>query len=164
MISRVYCSDFPWLPFPCWDFSLPVSLRLFELYFLQAYMMACVWNCYRYVTSRGSSEILLYVTTNDTTVSLLSLPVSYQDQRHNMVQDVWQKQIAQWHMLTGLQTYWKRKRHQQPFHVFFLSLSQSTWVIQFQITLCEPDFIIVCSLQPNQSFSQFSVGLANPAI
>lgn len=35
----------------------------------QAYLITCVWNCYRYVTSRGSSEVLLYVTTNDTTVS-----------------------------------------------------------------------------------------------
>lgn len=47
----------------------------------QAYLIACVWNCYRYVTGRGSSEILLYVTTNDTTVSqlgwsILSRPTS----------------------------------------------------------------------------------------
>uniref|UniRef100_A0A8C2WXQ7 Lysosomal protein transmembrane 4 beta n=1 Tax=Cyclopterus lumpus TaxID=8103 RepID=A0A8C2WXQ7_CYCLU len=35
----------------------------------QAYLMACVWNCYRYVSGRGASEILLYVTTNDTTVN-----------------------------------------------------------------------------------------------
>lgn len=39
----------------------------------QAYLIACVWNCYRYVTSRGSSEVLLYVTTNDTTVSRKNL-------------------------------------------------------------------------------------------
>lgn len=37
----------------------------------QAYLIACVWNCYRYVSGRGTSEILLYVTTNDTTVSHL---------------------------------------------------------------------------------------------
>ncbi|RVE62210.1 hypothetical protein OJAV_G00154760 [Oryzias javanicus] len=35
----------------------------------KAYLIACVWNCYRYVSGRGSSELLLYVTT-DTTVLL----------------------------------------------------------------------------------------------
>ncbi|XP_054638355.1 lysosomal-associated transmembrane protein 4B-like [Dunckerocampus dactyliophorus] len=38
----------------------------------KAYLLACVWNCYRYVCSRGTAEILLYVTTNDTTVLLPS--------------------------------------------------------------------------------------------
>ncbi|KAF3691542.1 Matrilin-4 Precursor [Channa argus] len=33
----------------------------------KAYLVACVWNCHRYVSGRGTSEILLYVTTNDTT-------------------------------------------------------------------------------------------------
>ncbi|KAK0131865.1 Lysosomal-associated transmembrane protein 4B [Merluccius polli] len=34
----------------------------------KAYLIACVWNCYRYVSGRGGSEVPLYVTTNDTTV------------------------------------------------------------------------------------------------
>ncbi|KAM9798672.1 lysosomal-associated transmembrane protein 4B-like [Neosynchiropus ocellatus] len=34
----------------------------------KAYLIACVWNCYRYVCGRGSAEVLLYVTTNDMTV------------------------------------------------------------------------------------------------
>ncbi|MEQ2245912.1 Lysosomal-associated transmembrane protein 4B, partial [Ilyodon furcidens] len=33
----------------------------------KAYLIACVWNCYRYVSGRGGSGILLYITTNDTT-------------------------------------------------------------------------------------------------
>lgn len=36
---------------------------------LQAYLIGCVWNCYRYVSGRGTTEVLVYVTTNDTTVS-----------------------------------------------------------------------------------------------
>lgn len=35
----------------------------------QAYLIGCVWNCYRYVSGRGTTEVLVYVTTNDTTVS-----------------------------------------------------------------------------------------------
>uniref|UniRef100_A0A146ZYA8 Lysosomal-associated transmembrane protein 4B n=1 Tax=Fundulus heteroclitus TaxID=8078 RepID=A0A146ZYA8_FUNHE len=36
----------------------------------KAYLIACVWNCYRYVSGRGASQILLYVTSNETTVLL----------------------------------------------------------------------------------------------
>lgn len=37
---------------------------------LQAYLICCVWNCYRYVSGRGTTEVLVYVTTNDTAVSV----------------------------------------------------------------------------------------------
>ncbi|RXM28455.1 Lysosomal-associated transmembrane protein 4B [Acipenser ruthenus] len=33
----------------------------------KAYLIACVWNCYQYVSGRGSADVLVYVTTNDTT-------------------------------------------------------------------------------------------------
>ncbi|XP_066547291.1 lysosomal-associated transmembrane protein 4B [Amia ocellicauda] len=36
----------------------------------KAYLIACVWNCYRYVSGRQSTDVLVYVTTNDTTVLL----------------------------------------------------------------------------------------------
>ncbi|KAJ8394594.1 hypothetical protein AAFF_G00043970 [Aldrovandia affinis] len=36
----------------------------------KAYLIGCVWNCYRYVSGRRTTEVLLYITTNDTTVLL----------------------------------------------------------------------------------------------
>uniref|UniRef100_A0AAQ4QT81 Lysosomal-associated transmembrane protein 4B n=1 Tax=Gasterosteus aculeatus aculeatus TaxID=481459 RepID=A0AAQ4QT81_GASAC len=47
---------------------LTVLLFIGSILSFKAYLMACVWNCYRYVSGRGASEILLYVTTNDTTI------------------------------------------------------------------------------------------------
>lgn len=35
----------------------------------QAYLIGCVWNCYRYVSGAGTTEVLVYVTANDTAVS-----------------------------------------------------------------------------------------------
>ncbi|XP_036416579.1 lysosomal-associated transmembrane protein 4B-like isoform X2 [Colossoma macropomum] len=37
----------------------------------KAYLMVCVWSCYRYVSGRSNAEVLVYVTNmNDTTVLL----------------------------------------------------------------------------------------------
>ncbi|KAG9339367.1 hypothetical protein JZ751_023760 [Albula glossodonta] len=36
----------------------------------KAYLIGCVWNCYRYVSGRGPAQVLLHVTFNDTTVLL----------------------------------------------------------------------------------------------
>ncbi|KAJ8288389.1 hypothetical protein COCON_G00010480 [Conger conger] len=36
----------------------------------KAYLISCVWNCYRYVSGSEPTGVLLYVTTNDTAVLL----------------------------------------------------------------------------------------------
>lgn len=55
-------------------FAVPLYVIIWKidtmlLFICQAYLIACVWNCYRYVSGRGTTEVLVYVTTNDTTVS-----------------------------------------------------------------------------------------------
>ncbi|XP_030046048.1 lysosomal-associated transmembrane protein 4B [Microcaecilia unicolor] len=54
----------------------PTCLTIIILIFIsivlgfKAYLISCVWNCYRYITSRNSSDVLVYITSNDTTVLL----------------------------------------------------------------------------------------------
>ena len=57
----------------------PTCLVLIILLFIsiilafKGYLISCVCNCYRYINGRNSSDVLVYVTSNDTTVGLISL-------------------------------------------------------------------------------------------
>uniref|UniRef100_A0A2K6AJJ2 Lysosomal-associated transmembrane protein 4B n=1 Tax=Mandrillus leucophaeus TaxID=9568 RepID=A0A2K6AJJ2_MANLE len=70
--------------FPCRDDVMsvnPTCLVLIILLFIsiiltiKGYLISCVWNCCRYINGRSSSYVLVYVTSNDTTV----LPPPYDD-------------------------------------------------------------------------------------
>nr|XP_035135777.1 lysosomal-associated transmembrane protein 4B-like [Callithrix jacchus] len=65
--------------FPCRDDVTsvnPTCLVFIILLFIsiiltfKGYLVSCVWNCYLYINGRNSSDVLVYVTSNDTTVLL----------------------------------------------------------------------------------------------
>uniref|UniRef100_A0A2K6NZE4 Lysosomal-associated transmembrane protein 4B n=1 Tax=Rhinopithecus roxellana TaxID=61622 RepID=A0A2K6NZE4_RHIRO len=70
------------IPFFCYqifDFALNTLVAITVLVYPNSiqeyirqlgYLISCVWNCYRYINGRNSSDVLVYVTSNDTTVLL----------------------------------------------------------------------------------------------
>ncbi|XP_025850528.1 lysosomal-associated transmembrane protein 4B isoform X2 [Vulpes vulpes] len=70
------------IPFFCYqifDFALNTLVAVTVLVYPNSiqeyirqlgYLISCVWNCYRYINGRNSSDVLVYVTSNDTTVLL----------------------------------------------------------------------------------------------
>ncbi|XP_053428851.1 lysosomal-associated transmembrane protein 4B-like [Nycticebus coucang] len=65
--------------FPCKDDIMsmnPTCLVLIILLFIsiiltfKGHLISCIWNCYRYINGRNSSDILVYVTSNDTSLLL----------------------------------------------------------------------------------------------
>ncbi|XP_077702802.1 lysosomal-associated transmembrane protein 4B isoform X4 [Canis aureus] len=67
------------IPFFCYqifDFALNTLVAVTVLVYPNSiqeyirqlgYLISCVWNCYRYINGRNSSDVLVYVTSNDTT-------------------------------------------------------------------------------------------------
>nr|KAF6300527.1 lysosomal protein transmembrane 4 beta [Myotis myotis] len=49
---------------------LVVLLFISVLLAFKGYLISCVWNCYRYINGRNNSDVLVYVTSNDSTVLL----------------------------------------------------------------------------------------------
>ncbi|EGW04061.1 Lysosomal-associated transmembrane protein 4B [Cricetulus griseus] len=72
------------IPFFCYqifDFALNTLVAITVLVYPNSiqeyirqlgYLISCVWSCYRYINGRNSSDVLGYVTSNDTTVSVMS--------------------------------------------------------------------------------------------
>ncbi|ELW47440.1 Lysosomal-associated transmembrane protein 4B [Tupaia chinensis] len=70
------------IPFFCYqvfDFALNTLVAITVLVYPNSiqeyirqlgYLISCVWNCYRYISGRNSSDVLVYVTSNDSTVLL----------------------------------------------------------------------------------------------
>uniref|UniRef100_K7G967 Lysosomal-associated transmembrane protein 4B n=1 Tax=Pelodiscus sinensis TaxID=13735 RepID=K7G967_PELSI len=70
------------IPFFCYqifDFALNTLVAISVLVYPNTiqeylrqlgYLISCVWNCYRYINSRNNSDVLVYITTNDTAVLL----------------------------------------------------------------------------------------------
>lgn len=52
----------------CMAYLLHIMITAFSL---QGYLISCVWNCYRYINGRNNSDVLVYITTNDTAVRTL---------------------------------------------------------------------------------------------
>uniref|UniRef100_A0A8B9XH98 Lysosomal-associated transmembrane protein 4B n=1 Tax=Bos mutus grunniens TaxID=30521 RepID=A0A8B9XH98_BOSMU len=50
---------------------LVILLYISIILAFKGYLISCVWNCYRYTTGRNSSDVLVYVTSNDTTILVL---------------------------------------------------------------------------------------------
>ncbi|PKU38253.1 lysosomal-associated transmembrane protein 4b [Limosa lapponica baueri] len=70
------------IPFFCYqifDFALNTLVAISVLVYPSTiqdylrqlgYLISCVWNCYRYINGRNNSDVLVYITTNDTAVLL----------------------------------------------------------------------------------------------
>ncbi|KAG8520457.1 Lysosomal-associated transmembrane protein 4B, partial [Galemys pyrenaicus] len=46
---------------------LIIFLFIIIILLTKGYLINCVWNCYRYINGRNSSDVLVYASSNDTT-------------------------------------------------------------------------------------------------